>query len=102
MASAILTRSVKSIKKDWKERYGDTLYMLDTLVSEDLFDGICYKASGWLLVGKTKGMGYKAFRKDKKGQGASNIEKISFKHGIKKHIFIKPLYKCWRNKLCQM
>ena len=99
LASAILAKAERAVKADWETVYKDKLALVDTLVSEDLYKGTCYKAANWSLVGKTKGMGYKAFRKDVKGYGAENIGKLAFNHGIKKLIFVHPLDRNWKQIL---
>jgi hypothetical protein len=44
----------KEIIKDWKEKYGDDVFALETLV-EIPRTGECYRRAGWVNVGVTKG-----------------------------------------------
>jgi len=99
MSSKILSKFSKRIRKDWKEQYGDSLVLMDTLVDPELYDGTSYLAAGWNFVGMTKGYGAKSIRKDVKGHGAENMGKVLFKHGIPKRIFVKPLHRYWRKEL---
>lgn len=55
LASHILSKVIKQIKDDWARKYGHRIYLLETFVERDRFNGTCYKASNWTRVGKTKG-----------------------------------------------
>lgn len=50
----ILSELIKEAKKEWKQKYGDYLALLDTFV-EPPFKGTVYRAGSWIFVGKTKG-----------------------------------------------
>lgn len=99
LASAILSRAEDAVKRDWELRYGDELAALDTLVAKEWFDGTSYKAANWKMVGETKGVGFKQYRKEKDGYGSENMGRSSFEHGIKKKIFVRPLISGWREVL---
>ena len=99
LASKILSKFTGRLRLDWKEQYGDSLVLMDTLVDPELYDGTCYRAAGWEYVGDTKGFGVKSLRKDIKGQGPGNMGRVLFKHGIPKKIFVKPLHRYWRKEL---
>jgi hypothetical protein len=55
LASHILGRISRRIQKDWIERYGHPVALLETFVDRSLFRGICYRAANWQHVGQTKG-----------------------------------------------
>jgi len=55
LASHILGKVSRRIASDWEEKYGHPIYLLETFVECDRFLGTCYKAAGWIYVGKTKG-----------------------------------------------
>jgi SRSO17 transposase len=61
-ASAILSSSIRHLKRDWRERYGVDLWLLETFVDRALFEGTCYRAANWVAIGSTKGYGRKAGR----------------------------------------
>lgn len=42
------------IKKDWKEKYGESIFGFETLV-ELPRTGLCYKQDNWIQVGQTEG-----------------------------------------------
>ena len=55
LASHILGRVARRISSDWKGKYGHPVYLLETFVERDCFQGICYRAANWIYVGQTKG-----------------------------------------------
>jgi len=57
LASHILSLVARRVSNDWILKYGHPLYMLETFVEYDRFKGTCYKAAGWIYVGKTTGRG---------------------------------------------
>jgi len=99
LSSKILSKFTQRVRKDWKEQYGDSLVLMDTLVDPELYAGTSYLAAGWNFVGMTRGFGAKSVRKDVKGYGAENMGRVLFKHGIPKRIFVKPLHRYWRKEL---
>ena len=57
LASHILSLICRRISNDWVTKYGHPLYMLETFVECNRFQGTCYKAANWIHVGKTTGRG---------------------------------------------
>lgn len=55
LASHILGRVARRISDDWVEKYGHPIYLLETFVERDCFQGTCYRASNWICVGQTRG-----------------------------------------------
>jgi hypothetical protein len=55
LASHILGLISRRINRDWMEKYGHPLYLLETFVQKDRFSGTCYKAANWICVGQTAG-----------------------------------------------
>jgi hypothetical protein len=85
LASRILALNVRRISSDWGKRYGHPLLLVETFVEKERFLGTCYKASGWELLGETKGYGRNAGK--------------YYYHGIKKQIYVKELVKGARDIL---
>ncbi len=54
-ASQILSLCRRRIQKDWIERFSYPLLLLETFVDPERYHGTIYRASNWVLVGKTKG-----------------------------------------------
>ena len=57
LASRVMSQCLKRLSSDWQERYGHGLLLAESFVDNQLFRGTCYRASGWKLLGKTKGWG---------------------------------------------
>jgi hypothetical protein len=55
LASHILGTVARHISSDWMKKYGHPIYLLETFVERDCFQGICYQAANWICVGQTKG-----------------------------------------------
>jgi len=57
LASHIMGMAVRRIAKDWEDRYHHRVYYLETFVDTQRFSGTCYRASNWIYMGDTTGMG---------------------------------------------
>ena len=57
LASYVLSRSVKRLKRDWEREYGVAPVLVETFVDSQKFSGGCYKASNWQYLGETQGRG---------------------------------------------
>jgi hypothetical protein len=57
LASHILARMARRLKKDWQRFYKHPVYFLETFVDTERFKGTCYKAANWIYLGKTTGRG---------------------------------------------
>jgi hypothetical protein len=57
LASHILARMARLLKKDWQRFYKHPVYFLETFVDTERFRGTCYKAANWIYLGKTTGRG---------------------------------------------
>ena len=55
LASYLLARGIKAVIGDWYERYEQRLFLLETFVNPEYFQGVIYKASNWIYVGNSKG-----------------------------------------------
>jgi hypothetical protein len=101
----------------WKEKYGDDLVLIETLVKPP-WSGAVYKADNWLYCGMTKGFSFSKapvllWQKEKSARGdltrenpKAAIEKYAVgnkQYNIVKSepklVFVKPLVKNWREIL---
>jgi hypothetical protein len=57
LASHILGRMAAVISADWKRMYAHPIYLLETFVDPARFQGTCYRAANWMVVGLTTGRG---------------------------------------------
>jgi len=86
LASHILSRVSQQLPDDWLAHYGVAPVLLETLVDPARYRGTCYRAANWREVGMTQGRG----RMDRGGHA----------EGIRKQIFLYPLHRNWRQRLC--
>jgi len=86
LASHILGQVSRRISRDWVEKYGHPVYLLETFVERGRFLGTCYKAANWLNVEKTKGR-------------SRNDHYLTLQVPVK-DIYLYPLFKNFRGVLC--
>jgi hypothetical protein len=86
LASHVLSLSAEAIARDWPVHYGAEPVLLETLVDRSRYAGTCYRAANWISVGVTQGRG----RMDRSGTA----------QGERKEIFVYPLRRDWRRRLC--
>ncbi len=85
LASKLLALSLRRVSKDWQTIYGHPLYLAETFVDTNRFQGTCYKAANWIYVGQTQGKGKRGNR--------------YYDHGQPKAIYLYPLHRDFRRKL---
>src|SRR5204862_322048 len=76
----------RPLPKDWQARYGLEPVLMETLVDPARYRGTCYRAANWMETGMTQGRG----RMDRSHRSA----------GVPKQIFLFPLHRHWRQRLC--
>jgi len=57
LASHLLALSRRRVSLDWQTVYKHPVFLLETFVDTERFQGTCYKADNWIYVGKTTGRG---------------------------------------------
>ena len=57
LASHILGRLAALLSADWERVYAHPIYLLETFVDPSRFQGTCYRAANWMVVGSTTGRG---------------------------------------------
>jgi hypothetical protein len=62
LASRFIKLCLQRLSQDWADTYGHEVLIAESFVDQEKYSGTCYKASGWTLLGKTKG--YKRARRD--------------------------------------
>ncbi len=55
LASHLLGLMTRQLARDWRERTGQRLALVETFVDESRFQGTCYRAANWLDLGRTTG-----------------------------------------------
>jgi len=86
LASHVLGVVTRRVSRDWLNRYGHPIHLLETFVERERFAGTCYRAAGWIAVGDTAGRGRNAPR------GALPIPP--------KEVYLKVLDADFRRLLC--
>jgi len=77
LASKVLSLNTKRLSGDWERIHGHPVLLAETFVDPRRFAGTCYKAAGWVELGKTQGFAKNSMRYEE--------------HGEPKAIFIRPL-----------
>ncbi len=77
LASHLLSKTANQLKKDWELKFGTKLFLIETFIDGQHFDGASYKAANWIHVGRTYGSGK---------QGIGYIY-----HGNKKEVYLYVL-----------
>ena len=85
LASHLLGLITRRLSRDWQEKYGHPIHAVETFVECDRFRATCYRAAGWVCVGRTTGRGRNA---------RSAVPQRSAKE-----IFLKPLHPKGREPL---
>jgi len=86
LASHVLGQLARRVREDWQQRWGYEPLLLETFVDPAEYAGTCYRAAGWIELGQTTGMGLR-----RKGQVYTSTPKL---------IYVKPLSKDFRERLC--
>jgi len=86
LASHVLARVLGRLDRDWRQRYGHGIALVETFVEPERFAGTSYRAAGWLPVGRTTGRGR---------NGPSDTPSTTAKE-----VFVRPLGRHWRQRLC--
>ena len=55
LASHVLSKALRMLSRDWENRYGERILLVETFVDPAQYQGTCYKASNWKYIGTTKG-----------------------------------------------
>ena len=87
LASHVLSRVARRVSRDWVEKYGHPIHLLETFVERDRFRGVCYQAANWVPVGSTTGR-------------TRNDPDRSIRAAVK-DVYVYPLTKHFREALCR-
>lgn len=86
LASHVLGQLARRVQTDWQERWGYEPLLLETFVDPARYSGTCYKAAGWIELGRTTGQGLR--RKDCTYTTTPKL------------IYVKAISKDFRERLC--
>jgi len=85
LASKVLAANLRRLSRDWQQRYGHPILLVETFVDPSRFEGTSYRAAGWIPLGETRG-----FARSGSGYLA---------HGKPKMLFVRPLHSDARRML---
>ena len=85
LASHILSQISRRVRQDWQAKYGQPIWLLETFVDRQRFEGTCYRAANWICLGQTKGRGR---------QGPVGVLSTSIKD-----VYVWPLHRHFRRHL---
>jgi len=88
LASRVLSLNLKRLSGDWELAYGHPIFLVETFVDPRRFSGTCYRAAGWVEVGRTRGYGRRAGRYEA--------------HGEPKTVWVRPLVRQAAQRLCTL
>ena len=60
LASHLLGLILRRVSRDWQEKYGHPIHLVETFVQRDRFRATSYRAAGWISAGITTGRGRNA------------------------------------------
>jgi hypothetical protein len=90
LANHILAEIARRIQADWQSRYRHPIYLLESFVQRDRFQGTCYQATHWIHVGQTTG-------RTRQNQHHRDNQV----HAPAKDIYLYPLSSDARRRLCR-
>ncbi|MEW6743140.1 MAG: DUF4338 domain-containing protein [Planctomycetota bacterium] len=88
LASHLLGAMARRLSRDWELLYNHPVYLLETFVDPERHRGTCYRAAGWICVGRTTGRG----KNDQTNKPNRSL----------KDIWVYALARDFREKLCRI
>ena len=88
LASHVLSKVLCRLPRDWQEKYGHPIHLIETFVEKDRFHGTCYKAANFLYAGETK--------------GRSRQDRDQTLQVPVKDVYLYPLHRNFREVLCAL
>ena len=85
LGSHLLALNRRRLYQDWQHVYHHPVYLLETFVDTERYQGTVYKADNWIYVGKTTGIG--------------KLSKTNKPTLSKKAVYVYPLTKDFRDRL---
>lgn len=79
LASRVLALGTRRLSADWDAVFGHPVLVAESFVDPARFAGTCYRAAGWLELGRTLGYGRNAGR--------------YYYHGQEKTVWVRPLHR---------
>ena len=77
VASRLLALNLKRLSRDWELYHGHAILLAETFVDSSRFGGVCYRAAGFKVLGKTRGF--------------AKRNRHYWRHGQPKLVLVRPL-----------
>jgi hypothetical protein len=88
LASVVLSLAARRLSREWPQRYGVEVLLVETLVDTRRYSGHCYRAANWICLGETTGRG--------------RMDREHLRHGAAtKTVWVYPLVKDAAQRLRQ-
>jgi hypothetical protein len=55
LASRVLGLCSRRLSQDWLQAWGHPILLIETFIDPQRFSGVCYRAAGWVELGRTRG-----------------------------------------------
>ena len=55
LASAVLAEGLERLQSDWPERYGESVWLVESFIDRSRFSGASYRAANWVALGWSRG-----------------------------------------------
>jgi hypothetical protein len=55
LASRVLGMSIRRLSEDWQQAWGHPVVLAETFIDPRRYAGTCYRAAGWVTLGRTRG-----------------------------------------------
>ena len=88
LASRVLGLALRRVSRDWQERWGHPVLVVESFVDESQYRGTCYRACGFEAVGPTEGF----------GRASRDFYQ---EHGQPKQLYLRELHPGARKRLSQ-
>lgn len=85
LASHLLGGATRRLSRDWQQRYGHPIWLVETFVDQARFRGVAYQAAGWQYLGQTTGR----TRQDRQRTLQAPV----------KTVWVRPLHRDFRSHL---
>src|SRR3989442_14001658 len=92
LGSQVLGRWVPIARQAWFKKYGEPLFLIETMV-EPPHTGVVYKAASWLAIGMTSGTTFK--RKMSRGLLKQALETDTGKHKARAELILSKCYEAY-------
>ena len=98
LASRVMKGTLQRLSSDWNDAYGHDVLLAESFVDPQLFRGTAYVASGWELLGQTKG--YSRVRKEyyTAHEHPKRLYVKSLRRGARRLLRADPMPEPWRSR----